>query len=209
MNANLTITDTIQLTALADEINREHDLAERAAHTAVSHALKAGGLLIQAKAACQHGEWLPWLREHCRVSERTAQAYMRLAKELPKLDDSKAQRVADLSLREALSLLTHSEYGGHELHDAAKLFPAMNEREFGGLCNSVKTHGVIIPITLYQGKILDGKERMRACVVTGTEPAFREYEGNDPIGYVWSMNGIRMHLGDGQKATIAVDAALN
>ncbi|MGH8538378.1 MAG: DUF3102 domain-containing protein [Gammaproteobacteria bacterium] len=94
-----------ELHDLAAQINEAHRRASDAARTAVEHALTAGRLLIQAKARTQHGGWLPWLKEHCEVSERTAQAYMRLALKLPELDPTKAQRVADLPLREALCLL--------------------------------------------------------------------------------------------------------
>ena len=69
--------------------------------TAVAHAVIAGELLIEAKRQVPHGQWLPWLRSTCGLSERTAQAYMRLARTLPELEPAKAQRVADLSLREA------------------------------------------------------------------------------------------------------------
>jgi hypothetical protein len=87
---------------LAHAINREHDLASQTFKTALHHAIKAGELLRKARANVGHGAWLPWLQENCHVSERTAQAYMRLAREFPKLDSAKAQRVADLPLRTAL-----------------------------------------------------------------------------------------------------------
>jgi hypothetical protein len=73
--------------------------------SALQHAKRAGDLLRQARAHCEHGSWLPWLREHCpSVSPRTAQAYMRIAREWPTLE-AKAQRVAYLPVREALDLL--------------------------------------------------------------------------------------------------------
>ena len=93
------------LNDLAVKINAEHKRAEQSAKNAIAHALKAGELLIAAKSKVEHGEWLPWLEQHCTVSERTAQAYMRIAKEWPKLDAPKAQRVADLSFRETLKAL--------------------------------------------------------------------------------------------------------
>jgi Protein of unknown function (DUF3102) len=99
-------TEMIPLADLAGRINDEHRLAEQHARSAVEHALKCGELLIEAKGKVQHGEWLPWLKANCAVSERTAQAYMRLAHEIPKLDPGKAQRVADLPLREALKALS-------------------------------------------------------------------------------------------------------
>jgi hypothetical protein len=61
--------------------------------------------LIKAKDQLGHGEWLPWLGDHCQVPERTAQLYMRLARHAPELE-RKSATVADLSLREAAGLLT-------------------------------------------------------------------------------------------------------
>jgi hypothetical protein len=34
--------------------------------------MTAGDLLIEAKALVPHGQWLPWLAEHCEMAERTA-----------------------------------------------------------------------------------------------------------------------------------------
>ena len=93
------------LNDLAKRINEEHEACQVAMRSAVEHAVRAGELLIEAKAGLAHGQWLPWLEGHCGVSERTAQAYMRLARELPKLEPEDAQRVADLPLREALKEL--------------------------------------------------------------------------------------------------------
>ena len=65
-------------------------------------ALEAGTLLLKAKKLVSHGQWEGWLSSNCEVAPRTAQAYMRLAKSVPLLEESKAQRVADLPIREAI-----------------------------------------------------------------------------------------------------------
>ena len=96
------------LADLAERINAEHDKAESTFKTAFDHAMKAGELLTEAKAAVPHGEWLPWLCKHCRFSERTAQAYMRLAREMPKLDPAKAKRVAEARARRSRRLPSRS-----------------------------------------------------------------------------------------------------
>lgn len=56
--------------------------------------------LIEAKEMLPHGEWLPWLEERVCFSEKTAQNYMRVAREFPN-----PQLVADLGVRKALALL--------------------------------------------------------------------------------------------------------
>ncbi len=92
---------------LATEINVEHQAAYAKAGEALQHARRAGELLVQVKAEVGHGAWLPWLKAHCSFSERTAQGYMRLTQGWEALQ-AKSATVADLGLREALTLLAES-----------------------------------------------------------------------------------------------------
>lgn len=62
--------------------------------------LTIGRCLTEAKQALPHGEWLPWLNERVEFSERTAQNFMRLAREW-----SNPQALADLGAAKALTLL--------------------------------------------------------------------------------------------------------
>ncbi len=96
MNGLLFATD------LASSIRAEHEAAQAAALSAVAHAIRAGELLIEAKAALPHGEFGAWLAVNVSFSERTAQGYMKLAR----LSAEKRNGVADLSLRDALATLT-------------------------------------------------------------------------------------------------------
>ena len=65
-----------------------------------SAILSIGDRLMEAKAVLSHGEWLPWLTERVEFSERTAQNFMRLAREW-----SNPQALADLGATKALTLL--------------------------------------------------------------------------------------------------------
>ena len=102
MDAIVDLSLSNSLADLAARINTEHERVEGALREGLAHAIEAGGLLLEAKRQIGHGDWLAWLREHCGMSERSAQAYMRAAREYPKLDPAKAQRVADLSFRQAM-----------------------------------------------------------------------------------------------------------
>jgi hypothetical protein len=111
-----------KLENLATEINAAHALVEGYIRAATPHAVRAGELLEKAKASIPHGEWGAWLAKNCTFSGRTAQIYMRLARELPKLDPAKAQRVADLPLREAMKELAERyPEGSGELHVQEKI----------------------------------------------------------------------------------------
>jgi hypothetical protein len=107
------------LPALAAEIEQEHQAAHRAGLTMIEHAKRCGDLLIKAKAEVGHGEWLPWLDANVSFCQRTAQGYMKLARELPRLDSTNAQRVADLSLRDALAALARQSADLHRLPESA------------------------------------------------------------------------------------------
>src|SRR3954449_146706 len=72
---------------LADRINAAHREVEQAMRDAVARAVAVGELLAEAKALVGHGGWEEWIEANCTVSARTARAYMRLARELPKLPD--------------------------------------------------------------------------------------------------------------------------
>lgn len=85
-----------RLAVLAGRIGEAHRDCRDHAASAAQRAIEAGHLLIEAKAALSHGQWLPWLRDQVGLSERSAQGYMRLAR-----IGLKPATVADLGLRAA------------------------------------------------------------------------------------------------------------
>jgi Protein of unknown function (DUF3102) len=88
------------LTDLVARINAEHEAAGSALKRSLQHAMAAGDLLREAKAQLSHGQWLPWLKMHCNIPERTARLYMRLAQNRREIGN-----VADLTVRGAVALL--------------------------------------------------------------------------------------------------------
>lgn len=96
-------------------------------------------------------------------------------------------------------------------HEIANLFPLMQGDEFESLKADVRAHGLLEPIMLYtDGSVLDGRNRLRACIETGVAPRFEHWQGGDSIteltAYVVSKNMRRRHLDSGQRAAIAVQA---
>lgn len=91
----------------------------------------------------------------------------------------------------------------HDIHPICKLMPEMTPAEYESLRKDVEKNGLLHPIVLHDGLILDGRHRYRACLDTGTEPRFETYTGTDPAGLVWSENGTRRNLSTSQRALVA------
>ena len=94
--------------------------------------LTIGRCLTEAKQSLPHGEWLPWLNERVELSERTAQKFMKLAREW-----SNPNTLADLGASKALMLLALPDSererlaGDHNVIDmsARQLEQAIRERK--------------------------------------------------------------------------------
>jgi N6-adenosine-specific RNA methylase IME4 len=97
-------------------------------------------------------------------------------------------------------------------HDVANIFPLLHGEEFERLKQDIADNGLLEPIVLYHdGSIIDGRNRHRACIETGTPPRFERWDGNgsysELVTYVVSKNLHRRHLGSSQQAAIAVEAS--
>jgi hypothetical protein len=70
-----------------------------------------------------------------------------------------------------------------EAHPLANLFPLLEGEEFAELVADIKAHGLIEPIVIHEGKILDGRNRYRACLAAGVRPWFKPFDGTDPVAF--------------------------
>jgi DNA-binding Lrp family transcriptional regulator len=82
------------------------------------------------------------------------------------------------------------------VHPLASMFPMMKGEEFDAFVADIETHGLHERITLYQGKILEGRHRYRACLRAKVEPRFKQFKGDDAAAtaFVVSRNIHRRHL---------------
>jgi hypothetical protein len=94
-----------------------------------------------------------------------------------------------------------------KFHDVANLFPMLDANELKALASDIFENGQREPITLFEGKILDGRNRYVACLDAGVEPLFTEYKGRHPIDFVISLNLKRRHLNESQRAMAAAKLA--
>ena len=94
----------------------------------------------------------------------------------------------------------------YEFHPYADLFPMFEDSYFDELCGDISENGQREPILLYNGKILDGRNRYRACLKLGIEPCFEESTSAtdaDALSESVSRNLYRRHLTTSQAAMVA------
>jgi hypothetical protein len=113
---------------------------------------------------------------------------------------------SDSSLAAPLSSGPAVLLGGDQEHPAAQLFPMMPDAELSELAEDIRKNGLLEPIILLGGMVLDGRNRLSACRRAGVEPRFEiAAEIASPTLYVVSKNIHRRHLTTSQRAAIAVE----
>ena len=94
-----------------------------------------------------------------------------------------------------------------QFHPLANLFPMLDGEAFAELVEDIELHGVREPVVIYEGAILDGRNRYRASKAAGVDCPIREYDGDDALAFVISLNLKRRHLNESQRAMVAAKLA--
>lgn len=96
-----------------------------------------------------------------------------------------------------------------ESHELANMFPMMISDQRAALTDSIKAEGLQDPIIKFEGLILDGRNRMRACVDLGIKPKFKTFSGtaDEALSFVITKNLKRRHLTPAQRAKIGASLA--
>lgn len=94
-------------------------------------------------------------------------------------------------------------------HEISSYLPLLEGEDFDALVDDIRQFGQIEPAVLLDGKILDGRNRYRACKQLGIELKVREWKpseltGMSPLQFVISENIMRRHLNRAQKAEIGM-----
>jgi hypothetical protein len=115
-----------------------------------------------------------------------------------------------------MGMLADGDAGGvgvellkREAHPVADVFPMMQGREFEDFKADIAAHAQREEILLdAQGRIIDGRNRDRACRDLGIEPRYRVWDGDGSdsvavVRLVMSANYYRRHLNESQRAMVA------
>lgn len=100
--------------------------------------------------------------------------------------------------------------GDLDTHPLADVFGLMDDAMLAQHADDIEANGQMVPIVLApDGRILDGRNTLKACLMRGIEPQFRQY-GSGPCEtgtdlqalarWVWSHNGSRRDLSPGARA---------
>ena len=92
---------------------------------------------------------------------------------------------------------------GLHFHPIAQCWRMLNQSELSDLTADILAHGQIHDIVLFEGLVLDGRNRYLACIAAGVQPRFIDFDGADPIAFVLSANEMRRHDDIAQRALTA------
>jgi ParB-like chromosome segregation protein Spo0J len=100
--------------------------------------------------------------------------------------------------------MTTIDFDNYVAHPFANLFPMIEGKDFDQLRDDIAVQGILEPIRLYQGMILDGRNRYAAAKAAGHQFSlddFVQWEGTVAEAEAWviSTNLHRRHLSAKQK----------
>jgi ParB-like chromosome segregation protein Spo0J len=93
-----------------------------------------------------------------------------------------------------------------EIHEVCNIFPMMSPKEFEDLKEDIAENGVLMPIWTYHGKVIDGRNRVKAVeeLGLGIQYKTKEWRGRECelVSFVVSLNKHRRHLTQSQLACV-------
>lgn len=96
---------------------------------------------------------------------------------------------------------------GVKFHEYANLFPMLDGQAYRDFVEDIRANGVHEPIVKMGECILDGRNRYVAARECGIEYPVTDYEGDDPLAFVISLNLKRRHLNESQRSMVAAKLA--
>jgi ParB-like chromosome segregation protein Spo0J len=95
-----------------------------------------------------------------------------------------------------------------EFHEIAAIFPMMSDAALNDLASDIRANGLREAVWTHDGKIIDGRNRYRACGIAGVTPHYQEWNGQGSLtAFVVSLNLHRRHLTESQRGLVAAKLA--
>src|SRR6516162_1976468 len=98
------------------------------------------------------------------------------------------------------------DFLGYVAHELADLLPMIDGVNFENLKADIAKNGILEPILLFEGRILDGRNRYRAAKAVGklTPANFKTFGGSyvEAEAYVFSTNFLRRQMTNAQKQEV-------
>ena len=99
-----------------------------------------------------------------------------------------------------------------EFHELANVFPMMSDEEFTTLKSDMQEKGfdTNYPILTWEDKVIDGRNRYKACIELGITPIVKKWNGEtseEALAFVIRSNLHRRHLNESQRAMVAARIA--
>jgi len=98
------------------------------------------------------------------------------------------------------------DYDNLEAHELANLLPMIDDVNFANLKADIEKNDILEPILIFEGRILDGRNRYRAAKAVGrlTPTKFKTFEGTyaEAEAYVFSTNFLRRQMTNAQKQEV-------
>lgn len=102
---------------------------------------------------------------------------------------------------DAVKVSVLNENGYHDereltVHPFARLIPLISLGDLDRLYDDVREHGVNEPLIMFEGQVLDGRNRLAVASVLGVPVTLKDFEGtkDEARAFVWSANVARRHL---------------
>lgn len=100
------------------------------------------------------------------------------------------------------------DYDALQFHPLSEIFPLIEGEEFDAFVDMFRKQGLLQPITLHQGMILEGRNRYRAGKRNGYKFSAKDFTelppGKNPHEFVIAANVQRRHLTTEQKRGLAL-----
>ena len=88
----------------------------------------------------------------------------------------------------------------------AHMFPPLSPAQYSRLLAGIIAHGLIHPVVVWRGEIIDGLHRLKACLEAGVEPRCEVLDDDaDPFQYLAGMNIPHRDMTQNDKARLAYD----